>query len=712
MSSQIDKIVDLYKALSKFPSPTSARILNKHKNASNIPVISTWSQRNLEIGKTGKFQQYHWVDVSNKKSKTSLPSDCSNVLLSTVSPDEEYNAIIREVPGDSSNGSKKVQYLEIWRACHLWKNFDLTSREVHGDVYSDGEFGVLEWSWSGNKLLYVAERKYPKSEPFYKTKPQSKPDEGSGDSSGDKKINKGEEHLFREDWGEQLLGKSESVFVEVNVETELFTVLEDVPINLCPGQGQWAPDDGVVGVAWDTSPRRLGLVFCSNRVGFIFHLSSQGQFTILSDEGKAVRSPRFSPDGRHLVWLEREVGGPHNGSHRLICLDWSSRQKTVVIDVIKDELQIEGKELFYGLYNLSLPKRCWIGKSQLVLSTPQKYTVNTYIVDVVTKQMTRLAAEEGSLQALDVCHEGVICSYSAFNKPSVLLLGKISCEKSVAWITLTETPDTSLLQNISYQYMDLVQGDEPEADVKSFSAMYIGPKEGKEGETPFVVFPHGGPHSGNVNMFTFSVALFNLLGWGVLLVNYRGSTGAGERSVLWLTGHAGISDVNDVRLATATALCRFPHLARRPLLFGGSHGGFLVAHLSGRFPEDYKAVASINPVIDVMSMFSVTDIPDWTCVEAGVPFNIAGQIPIESLAKMKNMSPLSHFSPASPPTLLLLGKKDARVPMSQGIAWYHSLKAHGVKTKVLMYDDNHSLSQVPVEIDSLVNSILWFYEHL
>lgn len=101
-------------------------------------------------------------------------------------------------------------------------------------------------------------------------------------------------------------------------------------------------------------------------------------------------------------------------------------------------------------------------------------------------------------------------------------------------------------------------------------------------------------------------------GYAVLLVNYRGSIGAGEKSVHYLLGRIGKSDVADCISATKEALTKFDWLDKDKLiLVGGSHGGFLVTHLSGQFPDMFKAVIARNPVIDVASMSIISDIPDW-----------------------------------------------------------------------------------------------------
>lgn len=101
----------------------------------------------------------------------------------------------------------------------------------------------------------------------------------------------------------------------------------------------------------------------------------------------------------------------------------------------------------------------------------------------------------------------------------------------------------------------------------------------------------------------------------MLLVNYRGSLGAGQNSVDFLLGRIGKSDVADCIQATQQAFNQYPWLdSNRTVLVGGSHGGFLVTHLSGQYPDMFKAVVARNPVIDVASMSIISDIPDWYSV--------------------------------------------------------------------------------------------------
>ena len=65
---------------------------------------------------------------------------------------------------------------------------------------------------------------------------------------------------------------------------------------------------------------------------------------------------------------------------------------------------------------------------------------------------------------------------------------------------------------------------------------------------PLAVFPHGGPHVVfPVDFMVWPVCLA-ALGFTVLLVNYRGSSGFGQDSVKSLPGKVGTQDVQDVQV--------------------------------------------------------------------------------------------------------------------------------------------------------------------
>lgn len=92
-------------------------------------------------------------------------------------------------------------------------------------------------------------------------------------------------------------------------------------------------------------------------------------------------------------------------------------------------------------------------------------------------------------------------------------------------------------------------------------------------------------------------------------------------------------------------------------------------------------------------MANVTDIPDWTCVEVGRKFDFHSVDPA-TLKDMFDKSPISHVDKVKAPIFLAIGKVDLRVPPSQGLAYYHNLKARGKKVKMNVYDDNHPLGKV------------------
>lgn len=65
----------------------------------------------------------------------------------------------------------------------------------------------------------------------------------------------------------------------------------------------------------------------------------------------------------------------------------------------------------------------------------------------------------------------------------------------------------------------------------------------------------------------------------------------------------------------------------------------------------------------------------------GFEYNLTGEPDPEIQLKLRKASPIQYAHKVKAPTLIILGSKDRRVPYSQGIEYYHSLRANGVSTK-------------------------------
>ncbi|XP_034945879.1 acylamino-acid-releasing enzyme-like isoform X2 [Chelonus insularis] len=707
-SAQGDKIINFYKTLASIPTLNSAKLL-WFKN-SQFFVQSSWTQRNLERSINQKFIIDYVLSNDLQVIAENFPVDITSESLSKISTKNEYKAILRSVQGkDSSN----KQCIEIWSKNCLIKNYDLSALDVHGDVYFDGEFGSFSWSSESTKLLYIAEKKLEKSEPFYKQK--------SLDKKNDDKNVKGNEYIFKPDWGEQMVGKHRPTICVLDINSNIISALPEMSNDLSPGQVIWTPNnDGIVGVAWKHEPRYLGLIYCTNRESWIFLLKNENMQKLSSD-GCCVRSPRFSPDGKHLVWLERDLSGPHHNCHRLMHLNWENRTEKVdiLIDIVRQNKAIKNDKLFYGLYNHDLPRRCWSTDSRfLFFSTQQHSNIRSYIFDLKTKALLEIANDSSSLNILDVQNDIILFTKTSLLQPPNLCVGRFN-GNIPDYIILNTISSTNQAIDLNENYMYEVNeysycNDEK---IRNFNYIYYGPKHGDDKTCPLIVTPHGGPHSSYVNTFSLESALLVLLGFSIVQVNYRGSTGMGSDNLEYLQGRVGNIDVIDCVTATHEALKKYHWLDPKKIgLSGGSHGGFLVAHLSAQYNKIYRVVVSRNPVIDIAVMFTISDIPDWCAAAINTPyyekFDSGTQSNNEEiLLKMFKCSPIVHVNNVIAPTLLCIGKNDLRVPPSQGKQWYHRLKANGVLTKMLIYDDCHPLNNVPVEMDAIINAALWFCEH-
>ena len=257
------------------------------------------------------------------------------------------------------------------------------------------------------------------------------------------------------------------------------------------------------------------------------------------------------------------------------------------------------------------------------------------------------------------------------------------------------------------------EGLSPEDDTFEAVRVRCGADDGPKG---VIVIPHGGPHSAVTHMWLPSATFFCALGYDLLFLNFRGSTGFGQAQLESLPGKVGRQDVDDcISCLDAAGLTGDSAL---PLIVnGGSHGGFLSAHLIGQFPGLFCAAIMRNPGTDLPSKLAVTDSPDWCHVEALGGMTDTGSdvsryadlyADPETLAVMHRASPSAHVAQVKAPVLMLIGGKDRRVPPSQGLAYANELRRRDVSVKTNFYpEDGHALDRPQTELDCWVHAALF-----
>ena len=206
-------------------------------------------------------------------------------------------------------------------------------------------------------------------------------------------------------------------------------------------------------------------------------------------------------------------------------------------------------------------------------------------------------------------------------------------------------------------------------------------------------------------------------------MNYRGSIGISESFSNCLHGNIGDYDVKDCFAAfesvVASEFADSPDLKK--VVMGGSHGGFLTGHLIGQYPGAFCCASSRNPVLNLLAMFGLTDIPDWILCECGIDtvYNdecLMKPFGLKEMELIHRKSPYFFLENVVTPYQILCGVKDARVPMQQAIDYYKLLKARNgnENARLLVYPDcQHSLNDtIEQETDAWANVWAWFTYHL
>ena len=195
-------------------------------------------------------------------------------------------------------------------------------------------------------------------------------------------------------------------------------------------------------------------------------------------------------------------------------------------------------------------------------------------------------------------------------------------------------------------------------------------------------------------------------GWGVVDVNYGGSTGFGRAYRDRLQKGWGVVDVEDCAAAARTLIASGRAHPHQIAMEGGSAGGFsTLACLC--FTDVFQAGACRYAVSDLTAMATETH-----RFEARYLDGLVGDWPAQR-PLYEQRSPLHHADQIECPVIFFQGLKDQVVPPEQTETMAAALRANGIPVEVMTFEEEgHGFRDSAVQVAVLEATEAFFRHHL
>jgi dipeptidyl aminopeptidase/acylaminoacyl peptidase len=218
---------------------------------------------------------------------------------------------------------------------------------------------------------------------------------------------------------------------------------------------------------------------------------------------------------------------------------------------------------------------------------------------------------------------------------------------------------------------------------------------------PILLLVHGGPQGSLPNAWSYrwNPRVFSGPGYGIVSVDFHGSTGYGQAFTDSINRNWGGWPLEDLKLGLAYATAHDPQLeANNACAAGGSYGGYMMNWIEGNWPDRFKCIIQHDGVFDARAMAYETEelwFDEW---EHG------GKAYYEDPAAFEKWNPVNHVTAWKTPQLVITSEKDFRIPYTQGIAAFTALQRRDIPSRLLIYpDENHWVLKPK-------NSVQWYDE--
>lgn len=403
----------------------------------------------------------------------------------------------------------------------------------------------------------------------------------------------------------------------------------------------------------------------------------------------AYSDARFSPDGR-TVYCTTDRGGEQ---HRLARIDVATRTQSWMTPDPKWEV-----EYF---------ERSPDGRMMAVVSNEDGVSVLRLLETKTGKVRLEPRLPQGVIAGLEWHQNGRDLGFTLAhaNSPS----DAYSMDAKTGVLTRWTESETGGLDASKFRTPEIVR-------VKCFDGLSVSgflyrPDPMKfPGKRPVIVSIHGGPESQARPVFQARNNYYlDELGVAILYPNVRGSAGYGKT---FLTLDNGLKRENSVKdiAAFLDFIGRDSTLdGQRIAVMGGSYGGYMTLASLTHYSDRLRCGVDIVGISSFVTFLANTQDyrRDLRRAEYGDERDPAMR------AHLEKISPLNNVAKIRVPLLVVQGKNDPRVPVSEAEQVVRAVRAQGGTCAYLMAkDEGHGFAKKKNADFQFLSTILFFEEHL
>jgi dipeptidyl aminopeptidase/acylaminoacyl peptidase len=223
-------------------------------------------------------------------------------------------------------------------------------------------------------------------------------------------------------------------------------------------------------------------------------------------------------------------------------------------------------------------------------------------------------------------------------------------------------------------------------------------------KVPLLLRIHGGPNAQDQHSFAVERQVFAANGYAVLAVNYRGSSGRGQKFSRAIFADWGNYEVQDLLAGVDYVVAKGVADPDRLGVGGWSYGGILTNYLIATDTR-FKGATSGAGVAFTVAFYGTDQYIVQYDNEIGPPWN-----PKAWETYVRISYPFLHAYRIKTPTLFLGGERDFNVPIEGSQQMYQALRSLGVETQLVIYPNEFHGIQRPSYVRDRYERYLAWYE--